>query len=90
VGKAHTRWQENEAIFSDIAIMPKFQSQGLGSELLATCINDALMQGKTKLALDVETSNHSALNLYTRHDFKTVNAIDFWAISPSQLRTILR
>ncbi|MBA3536624.1 MAG: GNAT family N-acetyltransferase [Tatlockia sp.] len=90
VGKAHIRWQTDEAIFSDIAIIPHYQSQGLGSELLANCINDALLLGKTKLALDVETSNHSALNLYTRHDFKTVNAIDFWAISTGNLRLLLQ
>lgn len=89
VGKAHIRWQKDEAIFSDIAIMPQYQSQGLGSELLANCINDALLLGKIKLALDVETSNHSALNLYTRHDFKSVNAIDFWAINTEKLRELL-
>jgi ribosomal protein S18 acetylase RimI-like enzyme len=90
VGKAHIRWQTDEAIFSDIAIIPQYQSQGLGSELLANCINDALLLGKSKQALDVETSNHSALNLYTRHDFKTVNAIDFWAISTGKLRLLLQ
>ncbi|MBA2711191.1 MAG: GNAT family N-acetyltransferase [Tatlockia sp.] len=89
VGKAHIRWQKDEAIFSDIAIIPQSQSQGLGSELLANCINDALLHGKTKLALDVETSNHSALNLYTRHDFKSVNAIDFWAISTEKLKNLM-
>ncbi|MBA2651542.1 MAG: GNAT family N-acetyltransferase [Tatlockia sp.] len=89
IGKAHIRWQTDKATFSDIAIMPPYQSQGLGSELLADCINNALLLGKTKLALDVETSNHSALNLYTRHDFKSVNSIDFWAISTEKLRLLL-
>ncbi|CDZ76283.1 ribosomal-protein-alanine N-acetyltransferase [Legionella massiliensis] len=90
VGKAHIRWQSEEAVLSDIAVMPEYQSRGFGSELLAYCINHALMLGKTKLALDVETSNHSALNLYTRHDFKSVNAIDFWAISTEKLCALLK
>lgn len=89
VGKAHIRWQTDKVIFSDIAIKPHYQKKGLGSELLSYCINDALSRGNTTLALDVETSNHSALNLYTRHDFKTVNAIDFWAISPEKLESVL-
>ncbi|WP_028388841.1 GNAT family N-acetyltransferase [Legionella fairfieldensis] len=78
VGKAHIRWHAEETILSDIAILPSYQGQGWGGELLACCINHALMQGKTKLALDVETSNHNALNLYTRHGFKSVNATDYW------------
>lgn len=88
VGKAHIRWQTDDAILSDIAILPAYQGQGWGSELLAWCINNALTYGKTKLALDVETSNHNALNLYTRHGFKTKNANDYWTISIDKLRTL--
>lgn len=88
VGKAHIRWQDNETSFSDIAIIPQYQNQGLGSELLAYCINHALMLGKTKLVLDVETSNHNALNLYTRHGFRSVNAIDFYSISTKKLAAL--
>jgi ribosomal protein S18 acetylase RimI-like enzyme len=90
VGKAHVRWQGQEAIFSDIAITPQYQRKGLGSELLAHCINHALAQGKNKLALDVETSNQGALNLYKRYDFNTVNAIDFWAIRTEKLNSLLQ
>ncbi|MBA2657464.1 MAG: GNAT family N-acetyltransferase [Tatlockia sp.] len=90
IGKAHVRLQDEKAIFSDIAIIPQYQSQGFGSELLANCINNALEQGKTKLALDVETSNHSALNLYTKNEFKSVNSIDFWAIPATKLATLFK
>lgn len=88
VGKAHIRWQTDDAILSDIAITPRYQRQGWGSELLAYCINHALSLGKTKLALDVETSNQNALKLYTRHGFKTTNANDFWAIETDKLRAL--
>ncbi|STX44729.1 N-terminal GNAT family acetyltransferase [Legionella donaldsonii] len=88
VGKAHIRWQSDDAILSDIAILPAYQRQGLGSELLAWCINNSLSQGKTHLALDVETSNQGALDLYTRHGFKTKDANDYWAISIDKLRTL--
>ncbi len=89
VGKAHLRWETENAILSDLAIIPSCQRQGLGSELLANCINHALSRGTTKLVLDVETSNTNALNLYLRHDFKTINAIDYWAIDTDKLRTLL-
>ncbi|WED42747.1 GNAT family N-acetyltransferase [Legionella cardiaca] len=80
VGKAHIHWQGSRVIFSDIAVLPKFQKQGLGGELLTYCINHALSAGKNHLALDVETSNRNALSLYTRHGFKTVNISDYWMI----------
>ncbi|KTD24278.1 MULTISPECIES: GNAT family N-acetyltransferase [Legionella] len=89
VAKAHIRWQEDSAILSDIAVLPKYQRQGLGSELLSYCINHALSRGTTTLVLDVETSNQNALNLYTRHGFKTINATDFWTIATQALHSFL-
>jgi N-acetylglutamate synthase-like GNAT family acetyltransferase len=89
VAKAHIRWEKDKVIFSDIAVRPEFQRKGLGGEILSYCINYALTLGKTKLALDVETSNNSALNLYTNHQFKIVNAIDFWTISAKELRALI-
>lgn len=90
VGKAHIRWQTNGAIFSDIAILPHYQHQGWGGELLAYCINHALILGKTNLILDVETSNRNALKLYTRHGFKTTNINDYWAIPINKLCSYLK
>lgn len=90
VGKAHIRWQAETATFSDIAIIPSCQKQGWGGELLSYCINHALTLGKTKLALDVETFNEKALNLYIRHGFKSVNTNDFWIINVDKLSTLLQ
>ncbi|ASQ47345.1 GNAT family N-acetyltransferase [Legionella clemsonensis] len=86
VGKAHIHWQPKGAIFSDIAILPQYQRQGWGGELLSYCINQALSIGKNKLMLDVETTNQNAINLYTRLGFKTANISDYWTIP---LRTLI-
>lgn len=85
VGKAHIHWREENTLLSDIAIFPIHQGKGFGSELLANSINHALNLGKIKLALDVETSNKNALNLYLRHGFKTTNIYDYWFISIEKL-----
>lgn len=90
VGKAHIRWQKDTALFSDIAILPLFQKQGLGSELISHCINLALMNGKVKMALDVETSNQKALNLYLRHGFKIIKTHNFWEIELQKFESFLR
>lgn len=85
IGKAHIHWQEHSTALSDIAILPQYQGQGFGGEMLAYCINHALMQGKHHLNLDVETSNQNALNLYRRCDFKTSNVCDYWIIPLEKL-----
>lgn len=89
IGKAHIRWEENGATFSDIAVAPEYQGKGYGSSLISYCINHALEEGKPLLHLDVETHNNRALNLYTRLGFSVENACDFWTIELSQLKQLI-
>ncbi len=80
VGKAHLNWQPQGARLSDIAILPDHQKHGLGTALLAHCINHALAANKPNIVLDVETNNKQALRLYTRLGFAIINAHDYWSI----------
>lgn len=88
IGKAHIRWQENGATLSDIAILPAYQGKGLGTSLITYCINQALIEGKPHLNLDVETHNLKALNLYSRLGFLIQNACDYWEINLKQLQKL--
>jgi GNAT superfamily N-acetyltransferase len=90
VGKAHLRWEKNGATLSDIAVLPIKQGKGLGTALIAYCINFALSEGKPQLNLDVETHNQKALNLYTRLGFLTQNACDYWQIDLFQLQKLVK
>lgn len=85
IGKAHLRWQTHGASLSDIAIYPAKQGIGLGTSLIAYCINLALSEGKPHLNLDVETHNKRALQLYTRLGFLTKNACDYWSIDANKV-----
>jgi N-acetylglutamate synthase-like GNAT family acetyltransferase len=89
IGKVHIRTlNEQIAILSDISIIPEFQQQGLGSELLTKIINQTLQQKKTTLKLDVATNNPSnALQLYLHHGFKISYQHDYWAISLDLLQS---
>lgn len=89
VGKAHIHWREENILLSDIAVSPIYQGKGFGSELIANCINLILAQGKTHIALDVETSNQNALNLYERHGFKTTSSYEYWTISTKNMQLAL-
>jgi len=81
VGKAHFGWQSDGARLTDIAVLPRVQGRGLGSTLIAYCIEHALAANKPNIVLDVETSNQHALNLYIRLGFVITNAHDYWNIS---------
>lgn len=81
VGKAHLRWTAKAVTFSDIAILPEMQGKGLGSALLAHCINYSLDKKKTRLLLDVEATNERALKLYSNFGFTMDNSCDYWSIA---------
>ncbi|STX50103.1 N-terminal GNAT family acetyltransferase [Legionella busanensis] len=89
IGKAHIQWKPDIAHFSDIAILPSYQRKGLGSELLAHCINEALSKGRITIDLSVEASNQKALKLYQKYHFKVQEKQDYWAISVVKLQNLL-
>lgn len=78
VGKAHIRWDDNKASFSDIAVLPSFQRQGVGSQLVSYCINTALNKGYTCMQLDVEAKNQHALGLYIKLGFEITAEQTYW------------
>ena len=88
IGKAHLRWESQDRVsLLDIAILPAFQKQGFGSELIAYAINEALSRGATQLALSVSCENSSnALGLYLHHGFAIQWQCNYWTISLDALR----
>lgn len=86
IGKAHMRWERHGVTLSDIVILPALQGKGLGTALIAHCVNYALSEGKPHVSLDVETHNQRALNLYTRLGFMVQNACDYWTIGIQELK----
>lgn len=78
IGKVHLRTDPDQSNLTDLAIMPAFQKQGLGSELLCHAINIGLQNNMLPITLEVETSRQSLLKLYTQHGFTEYRKIDFW------------
>lgn len=78
VGKAHLYHAMEHTMLSDIAILPAYQRQGLGSALVSYCIKSARKKNHLPIRLEVESNNHKALNLYLKLGFKITNAWDIW------------
>ena len=78
VGKAHVFKESDRARITDIGVFPEYRGRGLASTLIKYCINHALINNKSKIVLDVEMTNESALKLYDGLGFEITNAHDYW------------
>ena len=78
IGKAHLHREPGQIQLSDVAILPDYQGRGFGRELVSYCIQSA--PKKLPLRLCVESMNETALHLYQKMGFKTINTWDFWML----------
>ena len=56
----------------DIAVLPKYENQGIGSSLMRHMINDCQKRGIENITLEVRKDNHKAIHLYEKNGFKSV------------------
>jgi len=61
-----------EAQLLNLSVVPDARRHGLGSELLAQFLDDALRLGAEQVFLEVRESNAPAIALYERAGFKPV------------------
>jgi ribosomal protein S18 acetylase RimI-like enzyme len=54
---------------NDLAVLPEFQSRGLGTRLLDEVERRARARGCCKITLEVHETNHGARRLYERFGF---------------------
>lgn len=65
-------YAKNEAHITKIAVLPKYQQQGLGSMMLQTLIKEAKDYGCKKISVDVKKSNTKIQKLYQEKGFRQV------------------
>jgi ribosomal protein S18 acetylase RimI-like enzyme len=90
IGKAHIRWFDKKATLSDIGVFTEYRGKGIGTALIAHCINLILAESIFLIDLDVETKNIDALKLYSALGFLVENATDYWQISLPKLTELLK
>lgn len=52
-----------------MGVQPEFRGQGIGEDLLRTCLDKALRKGITRIELKVRADNASAIRLYAKAGF---------------------
>ncbi|MFC3883403.1 ribosomal protein S18-alanine N-acetyltransferase [Bacillus songklensis] len=60
----------DEAHITNIALLPEYRGQGLGTELLRKTMTEAKELGANTMTLEVRVSNHVAQSLYRKLGFE--------------------
>lgn len=55
-----------------MAVPPEFRGKGIGDRLIEACIAYAVEEGKSRIALDSNTKQVAAINLYRKYGFREV------------------
>ncbi len=90
IGRLYVDRQDQQLLIIDFALLPRYQNQGIGSDILKSLINEA-WNGRVPIRLHVE-QNSPAVEFYLRHGFQKthMNGHHFameWKM-PEQMREI--
>jgi ribosomal protein S18 acetylase RimI-like enzyme len=69
----------DQALVEELAVEPEARRQGLATELLARCEDEARRRGRHRLSLQVTADNAPALALYGAAGFAVVRRRRWWA-----------
>lgn len=70
IGYVGVRLRGPDAHISTIAVHPDWRGNGLGELLLLTALEQALVQGRRSITLEVRSSNHVAQQMYRKYGFR--------------------
>jgi len=68
------QFKDSKAFVSSVSVLPESQGQGIASHLMRQCINHLEIGGFYHLGLEVDKRNLSALSLYRRLGFTTLQS----------------
>ncbi len=70
IGYVWCEMYDYHAHFNRLAVHPAHQGQGIGSQLLAESLNQAIVLGATRLTLNTQEENYRSRALYRRFGFE--------------------
>ena len=74
-GYSISRWKEERAELSSIAVDPQVRGRGVASSLLRSTIRRLKLRGTRRLTLMVKVTNRSARRFYEGHGFAPVRVV---------------
>ncbi len=83
IGKIKVNEQNNQAFLYGFGINPSFRGQGFGRAALTAVLRQLDQKGFSRVELDVEYKNETALNLYRSCGFSEVSEMMYFSWEPS-------
>lgn len=78
IGMGSVYIEEDEATIFGLGILPQFQGKGYGKELLQLIIDDISNEKSCNIAIEVDSNNKAAFELYRKSGFEVVVAYDYY------------
>lgn len=75
IGYAHVRTLDESSHLNNIAVLPSYQGQGIGSWLFKCWEEWTRQMGSRVMSLDVDTQNERACRWYQQQSFETRNIV---------------
>ena len=79
--------EDNEVCLYGYGIAPEYQGKGFGEELLNLILKDLSLKGMFNVALEVNSKNLKAFNLYRKCGFEPEIVFDYHRVKASSLLT---
>ena len=79
----------DEIHINNVAVLPRFRGQGIGTRLLQHVLTEARRLGAHRATLEVRASNHGALRLYERMGFSVAATRKHYYSNPVEDALIL-
>ncbi len=80
VGKVDIYYGKDAALIMGLAVLPEYQGQGYGRQILSSALRTILATGQKQLELEVLTDNESALSLYQSCGFEQSGRDDYYSL----------
>lgn len=80
IGKAHVHFQDELILIHDICILPDWQNQSYGTQLIKLIVNLLIEEGYCETHLDVIANNDSAIKIYQKCHFKVSEEYEVWGL----------
>jgi ribosomal protein S18 acetylase RimI-like enzyme len=81
IGKLDVSFGGQSAFIYGFAVLPEYRGRGYGRQILARTIQELLVQGRERIALEVATENRNALSLYQSCGFRETGSYDYYALA---------
>lgn len=78
VGMASVYHEKDQAFLFGVGVSPQYQGKGFGKEIMNLLLSDLHRRGIENIAIEVDSTNDNAYNLYLKCGFEVEASVDYY------------